>query len=144
MMLFWRGGGGCTIYVLYRCGVPSFSCGCYCSSLLLVCSVEEQLVFFPRLLVRGMTSPLTDVVVEKPRLSQKGDPFGHHHVIRDGLYSCSRKFSPLLQLFFQLGKGFCGVVGPHNIHCILLKVNLVYHHDPTPVLQIHGASPALR
>ena len=68
-------------------------------------SVEEYLVFSPRLLVRGLTSPLTDVVVENLRLFQKGDPFGHHHDIGDGLLSCLRKFFPLLQLFNQSGNG---------------------------------------
>ena len=62
-------------------------------------------------MVRGLMSLITDVVVEKPRMRQKGDPFGNHHGIGDGLSSWSHKFSPLYQLFNQLGKGFRGVVG---------------------------------
>ena len=42
---------------------------------------KNQLVFSPRLEVGGLLSPLSDVVVENPYLSQKGDTFGHHHGI---------------------------------------------------------------
>ena len=82
---------------------------------------------FPRPLVGVLTSPLTDVVVENPRLRQKGDLFGHHHGIRDGISFCLRKLYPLFQLFYQSGKGFCRVAGPHHIHCLLLNVDFVDH-----------------
>ena len=72
-----------------------------------------------------MSSPLFDVIVEHPHPCQKGDPFGHHHGVVDCLASCSRKFSTLFQLFNQSGKGFRGVVGPHHLDCILIKVNFV-------------------
>ena len=108
-----RGGRRCNKNVVRRRGVPSFSCGCYRYSLLLVWSAKEQLVFRPRVLVRSMTSPLTDVIV------------GNHHCIGDGLYSCSLEFSSLFQFFSQLGKGFCRVVGIHHLHCAILKVDIV-------------------
>ena len=124
MMLFWC-GRVCTIYVLHRCGVPIFSCGCYRFSMLLVCLVEEQLVFWPHLLFGGLTSPLSDVIVENPHLRQNHDPFGHHHGTGDYLTSYLRELSPLLQFFYQSGKGFRGDVGPHHLHCILFKVNFI-------------------
>ena len=68
-------------------GVPTFSCGCYQSFLLSVCSVKEQLVFYLHIEVGGLSSPLLDVIVEHSRLLQKGDPFVHHRVIGDGMSS---------------------------------------------------------
>ena len=126
MIWLWR-GRQYTIYVLHCHNVTSFSCGCYHSSLLSMCSVEEHLVVCPRLLVSGMTSPLSDVFVENTCLCQKYDPFEHHHSVGDRLPSWSHKLSPLLQLFYQLGNGFRGVVGPYHLHCILLEVDFVYH-----------------
>ena len=122
MILFWR-GMWCNIYIFHRHSVTSFTCVCYRSSLLSMRYVEEQLVFGPRILIRGLTSPLADVVIENPRLRQKGNPFGHHHVIIDGLSSFSRKLYPLFLLFNQSGKCFCGVVGPHHLHRVLFEVD---------------------
>ena len=86
-------------------------------------SVKERFVFFPRLLFSGLMSPLSDVVVENPHLLQKVDPFGHNHGVGYFLTSLYREFSPHFQFFDQLGKGFRGVIGPHCLHCILLKVD---------------------
>ena len=132
------GGGWYTIYVLHRRGVPYFSWGCYRSFMLSMCSVEKQLVLRPRVLVGGLTSPLSDVVVENIRLRQKGDPFGHHHGVGDRLPSFSREFSPLFQLFYQSGKGFRGVIGPHHLHCILLEVDFVNHPVSGEKVSKHG------
>ena len=90
-----------------------------------MCSVEKQLVLCPSLLAGGLTSPLSDVVIENPRLRQKGDTFGNHHGVRDRLPSCSRELSPLFQLLYQSVKGFRGVIGTHHLHCIILEVNFV-------------------
>ena len=77
---------------------------------------EKQLVVCPRLLIRGLMSPPSDIDVETPRLHQKGDLFGHHHGIRDCLPSYSRELYPPLKLLYQSGKGFYGVIGPHHPH----------------------------
>ena len=114
-----------TIYVLHFCGVPPFSCGYYCSFLISMLLVKEQLVFPPRLEVGVLLSPLSDVVFEHPRMCQKCDHFGHNHGVGDCLASCSCKLSPLFQLFNQLGKEFRGVVGPHHLDCVILEVNIV-------------------
>ena len=72
-----------------------------------------------------MSPPISDVVVEHPCMCQKGDTFGYHHGIGDYLASCLRKFPPLFKLFNQSVKGLQGVLGPHQIDCVLLKVDLV-------------------
>ena len=137
MMLFGR-RVWYTVYVLHRRGVPSFSCGSYRSSLLSMCSMEKQLVLCPRLLVGGLKSPLSDIVVENLRLRQKGDPFGHHHGVGDRLPSFSHDFSPLFQLCYQSGKGFHGVLGTHHLHYILLEVAFVYHPIAGEKVLKHG------
>ena len=137
MMLFGR-GVWYTIYVLHRRGVPSFSCGCYWCSLLSMCSVEKQLVLCPRLLVGGLTSPLSDIVVENLCLRQKGDPIGNNHGVGYRLPSFSHDFSPHFQLCYQSGKGFRGVLGSHHLHCILLEVFFVYHPISGEKVLNHG------
>ena len=124
MVIFWR-GRWCNVDILHRRGVTQFSCGCYSSFILSVCSVKKQLVLCPRLKVGRLLPPLSDVIVEHPCLFQKGDKFGHHHGFGDCLDSFSRKLSPLFQLFNQSGKGFRGIVGPHHLDCFLLEVDLV-------------------
>ena len=86
---------------------------------------EKTTCISPGLEVGGLSSPLLDVIAEHPRLFQKSDTFGNHHIVGDFLSSCSCKFSPLFQQFNQLGKGLGGVVGPHHLDCVLFKVDLV-------------------
>ena len=81
---------------------------------------EKKIVLRPCREVGGLLSPLSDLIVDHLHLFQKGDPFGQRHGVADCLASCSRKFSPLFQLFNPTGKGLCGVVGPHHLHCVLL------------------------
>ena len=123
MVLFWS-GRWFTIDVLHCRGVPPpFPCGFYWYFLLSVRSVKEQFLFRPRLEFGGLSSQLSDVVVKKKRLRQKGDSFWHHHGVRYCLSSWSRELSPLFQLFNQSGKGFRGVVWFHHLDWIFLEVD---------------------
>ena len=94
MVLFWR-GLWCTLNFLHCRSVPPFSCGCYRYFMLLVCSVEKQFVFCPRLEVGGLSSPLSDFIIENSCLRQKGDSFWHHHGVVYCLASCSWGLSTL-------------------------------------------------
>ena len=64
----------CTIDVLHFSGVPTFSCGCYFSFLLLVRS-EKDFLFYPRLEVSRLSSPLLDIVIENIFFRQMAIPF---------------------------------------------------------------------
>ena len=77
---------------------------------------RKQIVVCPRLLVGGLTYPISYVVIKKTRMCQKCNPFGHHHVVGYCLPYCSREFSLLFQFFYQLGKGFRRVLGTHHLH----------------------------
>ena len=75
--------------------------------------------------VGGFSFPLSDVVVEHPRLCQKIDPFVHHHDVRDCLASCSSEFNPLFEIFNLWGKALHRIIVPHHINCVILEVVLV-------------------
>ena len=77
-------------------------------------------------MVGGLASPLSYVLIELVSLCQKGDPFRHYHGVGNRMLYCSRKLSPLLQLFNKLGKWFRGVIRPHHLHHIVFQVNFVY------------------
>ena len=107
-----------TINVLYHCVVSPFSCGGYSSSLIKKGSLVKRLVVCQCFLVGGLKSPIYYVLIEHGCLFQKGDLFRHYHRVGNHIPYCSRKLSPLLKLFNQSGKGFCGVVSTYNIHQI--------------------------
>ena len=102
------------------------------------CAWWKNLVVCPYLLVVGLAYPISDVFVEHCPLCQKGDPFVHHHGIRNCLTSCSLKFSPLFQLFYQSIKGFRRVVAPHHFYGIFLEVDFVYHPIVREKVLEHG------
>ena len=66
---------------------------------------RKQIVVCPRLLVGGLTYPISYVVIKKTRMCQKCNPFGHHHVVGYCLPYCSREFSLLFQFFLSIGQG---------------------------------------
>ena len=136
-MIFYR-GRWYTINLLYRCSVSPFSCWCCLSPLITMGLVEERLLVRPCLLVGGLASPFSYVLVENGCLCQKVYPFRHHNFVGDRLPSWSHKLSPLFQLFDQSGKGFCGFIRTHHIHRIFFWVDLVYHTVVCEEMLDHG------
>ena len=98
MVLFWM-EWWCTVYFLRCCGVTPFSCGCYRSFLLLVRLAKDFLLFSLYLEVGGLSSPLSDDVIENHCLRQNGYFFVNNNGVSDCLNYCSCWFSPLFQSF---------------------------------------------
>ena len=92
--------------------------------LILVCSVKERFGYFPFLELSGFSVPLWNVFVKSICLRQKGDPFQYHHCISNSLPSWSCKLLPLFELVDEADEGLFGVVWPHHIDCVFLKVDL--------------------
>ena len=74
MVLFCR-RWWCTVDVFYCRGVPPSSCGYYHYFLLSIRSLGEKFAFCPHLEVGGLSSPLSDVIIENSHFCQKGDFF---------------------------------------------------------------------
>ena len=78
-----------------------------------------------RLEFGGFLEPFPDILVECFYLCQRGDTFWHHHVVGNYLPSYSCKLSPLIDLVNEVGKRFCGVIGPHHLELFFSEVNFV-------------------
>ena len=123
MMIFWWRGRQYTINVLNHRGVIPLSCSGDRLTLLSVVLVEKYIESWPNIEVVLLLTPVSDFIIEGCSLCQKGNPFWHHHGVDNFLPSWSCKSAPLSWLVYEAGEELWGVISPHHIHGLFLKVN---------------------
>ena len=126
MVIFWR-GRWCTVYVLHCCGVTDFSCGCYCSFLLLVGLAEKKLYFAHVLRLADCRLQSLMSSLKIPVCASRVIPFDiiiASEIVWPPDLAISLPFS---NCSISRAREFSGVVWPHHINCIFLEVHFVDH-----------------